>query len=166
MMKKLLRVFLLLTPLILVGFVFYQYYEWHPPINPNITQPVSVETLMGNPEVYKAPMNLVINGAVHNKSGEIIYLGGLHGAFIKVNCTNVNINNVDAGTDVYIMGYSFYHEADKYFLATDIHVQVSYSLYLSIPGAIIVLIILFAVFKFNKKDFSFSRRGEESVKNA
>ncbi len=160
-MKKIIRVFLLLSPLILVGFVIYQYYEWHPPVNPYITQPVSVDTLLEKPEVYKAPMNLVVNGKVYNISGNIIFLSGLHGSVMKVNCTNVNIDNVKAGSDVYIMGYSHYHEVDKYFLATNLHVQVSYSLYLSIPGAIIVLIILFGIFKFNKKDFSFSRRQEE-----
>ncbi|MHA1894646.1 MAG: hypothetical protein ACTSX4_09105 [Candidatus Helarchaeota archaeon] len=144
--------------------MFYQYQEWHPPINPEITQPVSINTLLDKPEYYKPPMLLVINGDVKNKTGDIIFLTGLFDAVIKINCSSLNIDDIQAGMTLYIKGYSHYHEADKYFTATEIHVQVSYSLYLSIPGAVIILIILFVVFKFKLKDFSFSRKTSE-VKN-
>lgn len=165
-MKNYIRVLLLLTPIIIVGLAIYEQTVWHPPINPDMTQQVRIGTLLDLNETYKAPMKLIINGDVYNKSvaEDLLFLDG---GYFKVNCTNVNISDVKPGMRVYIMGYSYYHDPSKeYFLAEKIHIFVSYSVYLSIPGAFLILIILFVGFKFELKDFSFSRKPAEESKDA
>lgn len=163
-MKKITRILFLLTPLILVGLAFYEHEQWYPPVNSDIPQPVSIKTILERSESYKPPFELITHGEVYNKSGsgEIIFLEDLGGELLRVNCTNVNVSAVEVGRTVYIRGYSYYHDlSKKYFLAIKIHVLVSYSLFLSIPGAILILIILFLGFKFNWNDFSFSRNKKE-----
>lgn len=166
-MKKIIRVILLLSPLIIVGIAFFEHGRWEPPLNPNIPQPVSIETLLEHNESYQAPMMLITQGEVHNKSSDTIFLKGIHDEFFRVNCTLVNISAVQEGMTLYMRGYSYYHDPSKlYFLAVEIHIHTSYSLVLSIPIAFIVLIILFIGFKFNLNDFSFSRRPTEEGPDA
>ena len=168
-LRKILRILFLLSPLIIVGLAFYEHSRWQPPLNPDMTQPVSIETLLEHNETYKAPMKLIIHGEVYNKSEseEFIFLYGVNDDYFRVNCTNVNVSAVEGGMLLYIRGFSYYHDPEKeYFLAEEIHIQVSYSLYLSIPVLILILIIMFIGFKFQAKDFSFSRRLEEESGNA
>ena len=161
-MKKSIRILLLLSPLIVFGLVVMENMIFRPPINPNLTQPVAINTLLEKPEVYKAPMQLSLNGEVKNITGNDLFLSGLHGVDLRVNCSGLNIDHISPGMTLYVKGYSYVHDMGKnYFLAVEIHVFHSYSLYLSLPGAIIILVILFVIFKFNYKDFSFSRRKEE-----
>jgi len=161
-MKKAIRILLLLSPLIVFGFVVMENMIYRPPINPYITQPVAISTLLEKPEVYRAPMVISINGEVKNKTGNDLFLTGLYGVELRVNCSGINIDHIQPGMTLYIKGYSYIHDpAKSYVLAVDIYVFYSYSLYLSIPGAILAIIILFVIFKFDYKDFSFSRRKEE-----
>ena len=161
-MKKAIRVLLLLSPLIVFGFIIMENMIFRPPINPYITQPVSIKTLLEKPETYKAPMVISINGEVKNKTNNDLFLTGLYGLELRINCSGINIDNIQPGMTLYIKGYSYIDDPGKnYVLAIDIHLFYSYSLYLSIPGAIIVIMILFVIFKFDYKDFSFSRRKEE-----
>ncbi|NHI93500.1 MAG: hypothetical protein EAX96_13515 [Candidatus Lokiarchaeota archaeon] len=161
-MKKLTRFFLLISPLIIFGLLIIEYNVWRPPINPSITQPVSITILLEKPDVYQAPMLLSINGDVKNRTNNDLFIIGLNNKVLRVNCSGLNIEEIKPGMTLYIKGYSYYHDTSKnYFLAIEIYIFYSYSLYLSIPGLIIILIILFVVFKFNFKDFSFSRRKGE-----
>ncbi|MHA1649532.1 MAG: hypothetical protein ACTSYB_05005 [Candidatus Helarchaeota archaeon] len=166
-MKKILRILFLISPLIILSLAYYEQGRWTPPLDPNNPQPVSIATLLEHPESYQAPILLITHGDVFNKSGDIIYLKGFGDVFLKVNCTDVDIGDVQEGMTLYLRGYSYYHDPSKeYFLAIEIHIHVSYSVYLSIPIAVLVLIILFFGFKFKLKDFSFSRRKEEGSKNS
>jgi len=163
-MKKSIRILLLLSPLIVFGLMIMENMIFRPPINPSITQPVSINTLIEKPDLYQAPMVLSLNGEVKNRTGNDLFLKGLHGVELRVNCSGLNIDHIQAGMTLYVKGYSYLHDTGKnYYLAIEIYVFQSYSLYLSLPGAIIVLVILFVIFKFNYKDFSFSRRKEEKV---
>ncbi|HUY00804.1 MAG TPA: hypothetical protein VMV49_14680 [Candidatus Deferrimicrobium sp.] len=168
-MKKILRILFLLSPLIIVGLAYYEMNVWHPPLNPNIPQPVSIETLLEHNETYKAPMELIITGDVFNKSDvdEYLFLDGINDGYFKVNCTGLNISSIEPGMTLELRGYSFYDDPEKqYFVAIEFHIAISYSIYLSIPGAILILLILFWGFKFQIKDFSFSRKSAEDEKNA
>ncbi len=166
-MKKLVRVLLLLSPLILFGVAFLEHDRWAPPLNPEVPQPVAISTLFEHNESYQAPIELITFGDVHNKSAEIIFLKGAGEVFLMVNTTLVNASAVEAGMTLYMRGYSYVHDPAKgYFLAIEIHIHISYSLMLSIPIAFIGLLILFWGFKFNLSDFSFSRRTKEAEKNA
>jgi hypothetical protein len=168
-MRKILRVLFLLSPIIIVGFAVYENYQWHPPLNPNVPQPVSIEVLLKHVDIYKAPMVLLIVGDVYNKSDgdEYIFLYGVDGGYFQVNCTGINISAIEPGMRLDLRGYSYYDDPTKeYFLATDIHIAVSYSMFLSLPGLLLILVILFVGFKFQIKDFSFSRKSEEGGKNA
>ncbi len=168
-MRKLVRVLLLLSPLVILGFAFYEQGVWHPPLNPNITQPVGIDVLLEHKEIYKAPMKLIIIGDVYNKSesGDMLFLYSDNGDYFRVNCTSLDISQIEGGMRLYIMGYSYYHDPTKeYFLAEKIQIHTSYSIFLSIPGAILILIILFVGFKFSIKDFSFSRKLKEEGKDA
>lgn len=166
-MRKILRVILLLTPLIIVGLALYEKDQWHPPIDPNTPQLTHMGAILDNTEIYKAPMTLIINGVVYNKSisGDFIFLGST--GYFQVNSTEIDVSGVEPGMVVYLRGTSYYHDSGKlYFLAEDIEIHVTYSLYLSIPGAVLILVILFVGFKFILKDFSFSRKTQEESTNA
>ena len=161
-MKKRVRILLLLSPLIIFGFVAMENVIFRPPINPFLTQPVSINTLLEKPDIYQAPMVITFSGEVKNRTGNDLFLTGLYGSELRINCSSVDIESILPGMTLFIKGQSYMHDVGKnYVLAIEIHIFYSYSLYLSIPGAIVVIIILFVIFKFNYKDFSFSRRKEE-----
>ena len=161
-MKKSIRILLLLSPLVVFGFIVLENVIFRPPINTYITQPVSINALLEKPDVYKAPMVISLSGEVKNRTGNDLFLSGLFNVELRVNCSGINIDQIQPGMILYVKGYSYIHDIGKnYLLAVEIHISYSFSLYLSIPGAIIVIIILFVIFKFNYKDFSFSRRKEE-----
>ena len=164
-MRKIIRILLLLSPLIIVGLTFYEQTRWVSPIFPEKTQYIGVGTLLDHPEVYQAPMTLIVHGIVHNKSGSgdfLFFYLDKEWIFFNVNCSQLDISELEGGMTVYLRGKSYYHEPSKqYFLAEDFHILVSYSLYLSIPGAFLVLLILFLWFKFKFQDFSFSRKDTE-----
>ncbi|MHA1130740.1 MAG: hypothetical protein ACTSRC_20105 [Candidatus Helarchaeota archaeon] len=166
-MKKLVRVLLLLSPLILFSIAFWEHNRWEPPRNPNVPQSVAISTLYKHNESYQAPIELITFGTVYNKSTDTIYLEGTGDIFLLVNTTQVNTSAVKVGKTLYLRGYSYIHDPTKgYFLAIEIHIHTSYSLILSIPVAVIGVFILFWGFKFNLKDFSFSRRPREVKENA
>ena len=165
-MNKFIRVLMLLSPIIIVGFAFYEHGRWQPPLNPDVPQPVEIEVLLEHPEAYGAPIELIIHGTVYNKSDidEYIFLYGPNDSHFKLNCTSINISAVEPEMYVYIRGY--YYSEEQYLLVIELHIHTSYSLYLSIPGAFLVLIILFWGFKFNLDDFSFSRKVQEEQTDA
>jgi hypothetical protein len=168
-MRKSIRIILLLMPLLIIPLALYEHDRWESPLNPNIPQPVSIETLFKHNESYKAPMELIVEGEVHNKSEaeNILLLKGIEGGFLKVNCSGLDISAIESGTYIYMRGYSYIDDNTKnYFLAIELHIHVTYSLILSLPGALLVLIILFIGFKFKLGDFSFSRKAEAQSKNA
>jgi hypothetical protein len=166
-MKKLVRVLLLLSPLILFGIAFWEHNRWAPPLNPEVPQPVAITTLFEHNESYQAPIELITFGNVYNKSADVIFMKASEEIFLMVNTTLVNTSAVEVGMTLYMRGYSYIHDPAKgYFLAIEIHIHVSYSLILSIPIAFIGLLILFWGFKFNLSDFSFSRRPKEAEENA
>ncbi|MDD1776873.1 MAG: hypothetical protein LUQ65_01810, partial [Candidatus Helarchaeota archaeon] len=95
------------------------------------------------------------------------FLYGDEKGFFLVNCSGLDISSVEPGMDLYFFGVSYIDVPVKgYFLAENFWIQISYSVYLSIPGAFLILIILFVGFKFNLKDFSFSRKRQEDPKDA
>ncbi len=168
-MRALIRVILLLSPIIIVGFAIYELDQWHAPISPNSPQYIGIDDLLAHPDVYQAPRQIIFSGEVYNKSvaGDMILIRLGESDFFRINCTGLDISDVESGMTIYVRGVSYYNDPSKeYFLATDIEIHVSYSLELSIPGAILILIILFVGFKFQLKDFSFSRRSEEETENA
>lgn len=161
-MKKILRLLLLLTPLIIAGLAYWDYKRpWQPPLDPTIPQYVSIDDLLAYNDSYQAPMIVIVQGEVFNKTGNYLFMNG--GVF-RVNCSGLDISAVKSGDFVYVRGMSYYHEpAKEYFSASDIQIHVSYSLYLSIPGALLILLILFIGFKFKLSDFSFSRKVQEGT---
>ena len=170
-MRKLLRVLFLLSPIIIAGLAYWEYERaWQPPLNPDRPQYISLEALREHPDAYQAPMILILQGEVHNKTGNFLFLEWGGEDYFKVNCSLIDISAVEGGMTVYIRGVSYYHDlAKKYFLVEnqeDIHIHVSYSLYLSIPGAVLILLVLFLGFKFNLDDFSFSRKPKEEEADA
>jgi hypothetical protein len=140
---------------------------WHPPLNPNTPQYININILRDYPDVYKAPMQVIIQGQIYNKTGDFLYLYGGDKGYFRVNCSGLDIGSVGANMNVYLFGISYYDDPSKeYFLAEKFEIQISYSVYLSIPGAILILVILFVGFKFNLKDFSFSRKQKEGNEGA
>ncbi|NVM31279.1 MAG: hypothetical protein HWN65_20745 [Candidatus Helarchaeota archaeon] len=166
-MKKYIRVLLLLSPLIIAGFGYYELTKpWQPPISPDGPHFTTIGALLDHNETYKAPMKVIFNNDVFNKTGDILFFNA-GGRFLKVNCSGVDASAIESGMMLYIIGVSYLHDPTKeYFLAEDIHIHVTYSLYLSIPGAILILLILFVGFRFTLDDFSFSRKKLEEHKDA
>jgi len=114
-------------------------------------------------------MEVIINGDIYNKSlsGEILFLYGGPDGYFKVNCSEIDVSAISGGMHVYVRGVSYYDDPTKeYLLAREVYRHQSYSYYLSIPGVILILIILFVGFRFSLDDVSFSRRAEEVVKDA
>lgn len=167
-MRKIIRVLFLLSPLILLGFAIYENSLWHPPFNPAVPQYITINNLQDHLDVYKAPMQIIFQGQVYNKTGNFLFLYGRNNGFLQVNCSSLEISSVQSGMILYLFGISYYDDPSKnYFLAEAVEIQQnSYTLYLSIPGGFLILIILFLGFKFNLKDFSFSRKRKEGPKNA
>lgn len=161
-MNKVLRLVLILSPILILGLAIYDMQRpWQPPIDPNTPQHISIGVLLAHRDVYKAPMEVIINGDVYNKSlsGEFLFLYGGSNGYFEVNCSQIDISIIDGGMHVYIRGISYYDDPTKeYFLAEEIYRHESYSYYLSVPGLFLILIILFISFKFSLDDFSFSRR--------
>lgn len=167
-MKNYMRVLFLLSPLIIMaGLGYYELRKpWQPPLSPDGPHYIAIDVLINHQESYKAPMKIIFHGDVYNKTGDLIFFDSNSG-FLKVNCSGMDISTIEAGMTLYIMGVSYLHDPTKeYFLAEDIQIHVSYSLYLSIPGAILILIILFLGFRFTLDDFSFSRKKLEAHKDA
>ncbi len=169
-MNKIIRLLLLISPVLILGLAIYDMQmPWRPPLDPNTPQYISIGTLLDHPDVYKAPMEVIINGNTHNKSlsGDILFLYGGPDGYFKVNCSEIDISAIDGGMHVYIRGVSYYDDPTKeYLLAHEVYSHQSYSYYLSIPGVILVLIILFVGFKFSLDDVSFSRKSEEVSEDA
>ena len=166
-MRKIIRVLFLLSPIILLGFALYEKDLWHPPLNPEVPQYIDINVLRDHPDLYKAPMHVIIQGQVYNKTGHMLFLYGGDRGFFRVNCSSLDISSVDSGMILYFLGVSYIDDpAKEYFIAENFQVQISYSVYLSIPGAFLILIILFVGFKFHWKDFSFSRKRQEDTKDA
>jgi len=150
-----------------MGIAVWEQGRWEPPLNPEVPQPVAISTLLAHNESYQAPLEVITFGDVYNKSENLLLLQGTGGELLKVNTTLVNTSLVQKEMTLYIRGYSYIHDSTKaYFLAIEIHIHVSYSLVLSIPVAIIGLLILFWGFKFQIRDFSFSRRKMEGNSDA
>jgi hypothetical protein len=166
-MRKIIRVLLLLSPIILLGFAVYEKDLWHPPLNPAVPQYIDINVLQNNVDIYKAPMHVIIIGGVYNKTGDLLYLYGGDKGFLRVNCSSLDISSVEPGMILYFFGVSYLDDPSKeYYLAEKFWIQESYSLYLSIPGAFLILIILFVGFKFRLNDFSFSRKRQEDPEHA
>lgn len=166
-MRKIIRVLFLLSPIIILGFALYEMNLWHPPLNPNVPQYIDINVLRDHLDLYKAPMPLIIQGQVYNKTGDLLFLYGGDKGYFLVNCSGLDISTVEPGMYLYFFGISYVDDPLKrYFLAENFWIQISYSVYLSIPGAFMILIILFVGFKFNLKDFSFSRKKQEGTKDA
>lgn len=166
-MRKIIRVLFLLSPIILLGFAVYEKDLWHPPLNPDVPQYIDINVLRDHPDVYKAPMSLIIQGEVYNKTGDLLFLYGGDRGFFLVNCSSLDISSIESGMLLYFFGVSYIDDPLKgYFLAENFQIQISYSVYLSIPGAILILLILFLGFKFKLKDFSFSRKEQGETKDA
>jgi hypothetical protein len=166
-MRKIIRVLFLLSPIIILGFALYEMDLWHPPLNSDVPQYIDINVLRDHPDIYKAPMRVIIQGQVYNKTGDLLFLYGGDRGFFLVNCSGLDISSVEPGMDLYFFGLSYIDDPLKgYFLAENFWIQYSYSVYLSIPGAFLILIILFVGFKFNLKDFSFSRKRQEEPKDA
>ena len=166
-MNKVIRLLLILSPALILGLAIYDMQlPWQPPLDPNTPQSISISVLLEHPDAYKAPMEVIINGDTHNKSlsGDILFLYGGPDGYFKVNCSEIDISAIDGGMHVYVRGVSYYDDPTKeYLLAKEVHPHQSYSYYLSIPGLILILIILFVGFKFSLDDYSFSWRSEEVV---
>jgi len=168
--RKIIRILFLISPIILLGFAIYENNLWHPPLNPNVPQYISINDLRSHPEAYPPPMKVIMQGLVINKnktSNFLILEGGTMGPF-RVNCSNLDISFINTGVIIYLLGVSYFNDPSKnYFLAENFEIQQpTYTTYLSIPGALLILIILFVGFKFSLKDFSFSRKTKEGVQDA
>jgi len=162
-MRKVIRVLFLLSPIILLGFALYEMDLWHPPLNPAVPQYIDVNILQNHSDIYKAPMQLIIQGRVYNKTGNSLFLYGGAKGFLQVNCSSLDISSIEPDMFLYLVGVSYYDDPSRgYVLAEEIEIQQpTYSVYLSIPGALLILVILFVGFKFRTKDFSFSRKRKE-----
>ncbi|MHA1301146.1 MAG: hypothetical protein ACTSO9_17130 [Candidatus Helarchaeota archaeon] len=176
-MKKRTRILFFIPLLLFISFgVWNYYYGWRPPeFSPELFHTVSVDTItIKHPGSYEMYFNLILNGRIIFM--EIVdnqlqlYLQGV--IPIRINCCFIpQAYQYSIGDTVYLKGFAYFYFntslkpnsnfLDGYFLATEGHKHTSYSLYLSIGGLAIVLIVLFSIFKM-KKDFSFIRREGDS----
>ena len=157
--------------------VWNYYYGWNPPeFSPELFHSVNADIItVKHPGSYEIYHNLILNGRImymEIKDNQLqLYLEGI--IPLRVNCVfTPQALQLRIGDLVYLKGFSFFYFntnlqlntdlLEGYFLATDVHKQESYSLYLSLFGLAIVLGVLFTLF-IMKKDFSFIRRGEENA---
>lgn len=156
-MKKITRILLFSSILLMFVFGYINYFTYAPPINNNNYHEVSYLTLIDHKNDYEG-YKIVIYGKIDNITETekiIVFYSSIEN--LTLNCSQIDISKLYTGQELYFRGIS-YLESKGYILVDEYKIITSFSLELSLIGLVIVFLILFFVLKFNWKSFSFEIR--------
>ncbi|MHA1270374.1 MAG: hypothetical protein ACTSPY_11345 [Candidatus Helarchaeota archaeon] len=165
-MKTRTRILLFSSFFLMFLFGYINYLIYLPPQNVNNYYSVSINNLIKHSEDYEG-FNIIINGNINNISiSEKTAIFHTDIGDLVFNCSNIDISSLSTGDFVYFKGTSFLI-TKGYIQVSEVRIQVSYSLELSLIGLVIALLLLFVVLKFDWKSFSFQiRKNKEDIDDA